>query len=74
MIDHDKVVFLPIATVKKMKEDGCKSFNIKMLSENKYDIIDIPSTKKRVYMNSDYSIILTQFLNTFCINEEVKNG
>lgn len=69
MIDHDKVVFLPIATVKKMKEDGCKSFNIKMLSENRYNIIDIPSVKKRIFMDSDYSCLL---LNADQM--EVKNG
>lgn len=62
MIDHDTVVFLPVAEVKKMKEDGLKSFNIKMLAKNTeplpYNIITIPSVKKRVFMDSDYSVLL----------------
>lgn len=57
MIDHDKVVYIPIKSVKQMKEDGCKSFNIKMLDEKKYRIIEIPSVKKRVFMDSDYSVM-----------------
>lgn len=57
MIDLDKVVFLPIEEVKKMKDNNCKSFNIKMLNEKVYNIIEIPSVKKRVYMDSDYSVI-----------------
>lgn len=58
MIDLDKVVFLPVEEVKKMKDDNCKSFNIKMLEEKVYNIIEIPSVKKRVFMDSDYSVIM----------------
>lgn len=57
MIDHDVVVFLPVETVKKMKEDGHKSFNIKMLDKMDYKIIKIPSIKKRVFLESDYSVL-----------------
>ena len=57
MIDHDVVVFLPVEEVKKMKEDGLKSFNIKMLKEKLYNIIEIPSEKKRVFLDSDYSVL-----------------
>ena len=57
MIDHDAVVFLPVEEVKKMKEDGLKSFNIKMLKEKLYNIIEIPSEKKRVFLDSDYSVL-----------------
>lgn len=58
MYNHDKVLYIPISTIKKMKEDGCKSFNIKMLNDKLYNIIEIPSVKKRVYMDSDYSVLL----------------
>ena len=40
-----------------MKEDGKKSFNIKMLKENTYRIIEIPSVKKRVFLDADYSVL-----------------
>lgn len=54
-IDHDKVVWVPIETVKKMKEDGKKSVNIKKLED--YNIVIIPSVKKRVFMESDYTFL-----------------
>ena len=57
MIDHNIVVYLPIITIKKMKEDNKKSFNIKDLIDNKYRIIQIPSKKRRVFMDSDYTIL-----------------
>lgn len=58
MIDHDTVVYLPISSITKMKQDGCKSFNIKMIADNKYKIYVIPSQKKRVFLDSDYSILM----------------
>jgi len=58
MIEHDLVVYLPVSTVTKMKADGCKSFNVKMLEDKLYNIIEIPSVKKRVYLESDYSCLL----------------
>lgn len=57
MIDHDTVIYLPIITVKKMKEDGKKSFHIKDLNNSNYRIIQIPSKKKRIFMDSDYSVL-----------------
>ena len=57
MIDHKKVLYIPVSTFKKLKEDGKKSVNIKMLADKSYNIIEIPSTKKRVFMDSDYSCL-----------------
>ena len=60
MIEHDVVVYLPTNTVTKMKADGLKSFNVKLLTNNpnNYKFIVVPSIKKRVYMDSDYSFLL----------------
>lgn len=58
MIDHSIVVYLPISTVTQMMSDGKKSFNIKMLQDKTYNIIEIPSEKKRVFLDSDYSVLL----------------
>ena len=55
-IDHDRVIFVPLDTVTKMKQDGCKSVNINKLDG--YDYKEIPSSKKRVLMESDYSILI----------------
>ena len=54
-IDHDEVIWVPMETAKKMKEDGLKSINIRKLDG--YDVIRIPSKKKRVFLESDYSFI-----------------
>lgn len=55
-IDHDKVLFFHVNTLTKMMQDGCKSINIRKLDG--YDYVEIPSTKKRVLMDSDYSILI----------------
>lgn len=52
---RDKVVFVPISECTKMIEEGLKSINIKHL--DKYSIIEIPSRKKRVFMDSDYTVL-----------------
>ena len=58
-VQHDKVCYVPIATFEKLKQDGKKSVNVKMLNDDTYRIIVIPSTKKRVFMDSDYTILET---------------
>lgn len=55
--DKDRVFYIPISTIKKMKEDGQKSVGLRSLKEG-YKIIEIPSTKRRVYMESDYSCLM----------------
>lgn len=57
--DHDKVVYVPISEITKMKNDGKKSVNIKMLSEKSYNIIEIPSIKKRTFLDSDYRVLMS---------------
>ena len=51
-----RVFYIPVTTIKKMKEDGKKSVGIKALEEG-YNIIEIPSKKLRVFTDSDYSIL-----------------
>lgn len=55
--EHNKVVWVDISEIKKMKEDNKKSINILKSKEEGYSIIEIPSTKKRVFLDSDYSIL-----------------
>lgn len=57
LYDKDKVYYIPTSTITKMKNDGEKSVGIRHI--NKYRIIEIPSVKKRVFMDSDYSILKT---------------
>lgn len=58
LYDKDLVCYIPIATITKLKEDGKKSVGLKAIEEG-YNIKIIPSIKKRVFMDSDYSILLT---------------
>lgn len=56
LIEKDKVLYIPMSTVKQLKEQGEKSIGIRHLGL--YNIKEIPSIKKRVFMDSDYSILL----------------
>lgn len=58
-IDHDTICYVPIKTITKLKEDGKKSVNIKMLADTTYRIIKIPSEKLRTFLNGDYSVLAT---------------
>lgn len=51
-----KVFYIPATTIKKMKEDGKKSVGLKAVDEG-YRIIEVPSKKLRVFMDSDYTIL-----------------
>ena len=59
LYEHDAIMYVPVSEIKKMKKDGLKSINIKMYNDDncKYKIIKIPSEKKRVYFESDYSVL-----------------
>lgn len=55
--DHDKVIWCPIEAFEKLKNEGYKSINIKSLDLNQYNIIEIPSIKRRVFLDSDYTVL-----------------
>lgn len=57
MIDHNKVLYIPISTFKKLKDDGKKSFNVKMLDSNEYFSLEIPGITRRTFIDSDYSVM-----------------
>ena len=55
--DHNKVIWINIEEIERMKLDGKKSVNIKMLEEESYNILEIPSVMQRTFMSSDYSVM-----------------
>ena len=59
--DRDRVIYVPVETIKRMREEGLKSVNIRTIDDTDYEFINIPSVKKRVFMDSDYRVI---FRNT----------
>lgn len=54
--EKDKVFWVPIKVMEQMVNDGEKSIGLRHIG--KYDLIEIPSIKKRVFMESDYSVLL----------------
>lgn len=51
-----RVFYIPVKTIEQMKKDGKKSVGLKALEEG-YRIIEIPSTRLRVFMDSDYTVL-----------------
>ena len=56
LYEKDIVMYIPISTIIKMKADGKKSVGLKAIQEG-YNIKIIPSQKKRVFMDSNYSCL-----------------
>ena len=56
--EKDKVMWISITEMEKMIKDGKKSIGIKMLTDKSYNIIEIPSEKKRIYLDSDYTVLM----------------
>ena len=57
LYEKDIVLYIPVSVIKQLKDIGEKSVGIRHLDE--YDIIKIPSEKLRVFMKSDYSVLLS---------------
>lgn len=55
--EKNLVLYVPITTVIKLKNDEKKSINVKYLNTKEYNVIEIPSKLKRIFMDSDYSIL-----------------
>lgn len=55
---RDLVWFVPIVTIKKMKDAGLKSLNPDKIDRDTYYILPLPSVKLRTFMNSDYSVLM----------------
>lgn len=55
--DKDVVMYVPIKTITQLYNDGKKSINCSKILDEGYRAFVIPSTKKRVFMDSNYSIL-----------------
>ena len=60
-VDYDKVIAFPITSVEQMEKDGLKSIHIDTYMN--YTHIDVPSVKKRIFMDSDYTCVLEYYKN-----------
>ena len=59
LYDHDKVLWVPITTFERLKQEDKKSFNIKMIGE--YECLELPSVKMRTFMTTDYSKLVEYY-------------
>ena len=57
LYEKDKVFYVPTSTIRELKHAGEKSIGLRHI--DKYRIIEVPSVKKRVFMDSDYTILTT---------------
>ena len=63
--EKDIVIWVSIEEMEKMVSDGEKSIGLRMIDSKKpykkaYNIITIPSTKLRAFMESDYNYLVKQ--------------
>lgn len=58
-IEKHQVCFVPVAEFLRLQELGYKSINCKMIGDPDFRVIEVPSTLKRVFMDSDYKILET---------------
>lgn len=56
--EKDVIQFVSIKELEKMINDEKRSIHFTDIYKKVYNIIEIPSTKKRVYMESDYSVLM----------------
>jgi len=56
LYEKDKCLYVPIKTVTKLLSNNEQSVGIRHLG--KEELIDIPSKKKRVFLDSDYKQLL----------------
>lgn len=62
---QDKVMWFPAEELQKIREAGHKSINANMVDE--YMVVDIPSVKRRVFLNTDYTYLVKAL-------KEMQNG
>lgn len=55
--DKDLIVWVGIKEMERMVANGEKSIGIRMLEDKSYNIVIIPSVKKRVFFDSDYTCL-----------------
>ena len=55
LYEKDKVFYIPTKTLIKLKDEGEKTVGLRHI--NKYEIFELPSIKKRVFMDTNYSLL-----------------
>lgn len=61
MYDHDLVLWIPVETFEKLKKEEKKSFNVKLVGNEEYESLVLPSKKLRTFMETDYSALVDYY-------------
>lgn len=69
-VKHKKVVFVPIETFKQMKDKGIKSVHAFKQDYKEYNILEIPSTPKRIFLDTDYEYLFKEWKKELENNNE----
>ena len=56
--EKDVILWISINEMEKMVKAGKKSISFKMLSEDTYKILVIPTEKKRTFLEGDYTVLM----------------
>ena len=56
----DKVLAVSAEEAVRIKGLGHKSISLKMLGDEAYNIIDLPAKKKRVFMDTDFTALISE--------------
>lgn len=55
--EKDVVLYIPVKTIQQLRESGEKSVGLRHLNQSKYKTVVVPSIKRRVFLDSDYTIL-----------------
>lgn len=58
--EQDTVIWVPIKEMEKMVLAGEKSIGLRMLKDESYNIVVLPSEKKRVFLETDYTCLVKE--------------
>lgn len=56
-IDHYKVCYVSIEEILRLEALGAKSINVKMIGDSTYNVVEIPSEKRRLFVDCDFTIL-----------------
>lgn len=59
--EKDIILWVDIRVAEKIYKDGNKSIQLKMFTNSIYDIKEIPTVKKRVYLDADYRYLINLY-------------
>ena len=73
-IKHQKVCYVPIREIKRLKENDYKSVNIKMVEDSNYEVFELDGNVKRVFIDTNYERVKEIATVKYNKDKENENG